>query len=187
MTMIKIANNAFTYPMPVVLVGAVVNRRPNFLAVGWVSQVNHDPPMIAVALGKDHHTNPGIRASKAFSVNIPGVDLVAKTDYCGIISGKTADKSKLFTVFTGKVTGAPMIEECRLCVECRLVKIVKLVDSEVFIGKIAGVYAHRKCLRGGKPDVAKLDPLTLTMPGNDYRRIGASVGKAWSAGKKVKG
>ena len=36
---IKIDINAFVYPMPMVLVGATVENRPNFMAVGWVARV----------------------------------------------------------------------------------------------------------------------------------------------------
>ena len=187
MSKIEIDNNAFTYPMPMTLVGAMVGEHPNFLAVDWVTRVNYKPPMIAVALGKTHFTNPGIRATKAFSVNVPGVNLIEKTDHCGIVSGKNKDKSGLFTVFKGEVTGAPMIEECRLCMECRLVQTVDLPADEMFIGEIVGAYADADCLTDGKPDVKKIDPFTLTMPDNGYWRIGTNVGKAWSAGKNVKG
>jgi flavin reductase (DIM6/NTAB) family NADH-FMN oxidoreductase RutF len=42
---IRINANVFMYPMPVVLVGATVKGKPNFMAVGWVSRVNANPPM----------------------------------------------------------------------------------------------------------------------------------------------
>lgn len=187
MSKAKIDNNAFTYPMPMTLVGAMVGERPNFLAVAWVSRVNYKPPLVAVALGKSHHTNPGIRAAQAFSVNVPGVDLMEKTDYCGIVSGSKKDKSHLFTVFRGEVTGAPMIDECRLCVECRLVQTVDLAADDLYIGEIVGAYADESSLTDGKPDVTKIDPFILTMPDNAYWRIGACVGRAWSAGKRVEG
>ena len=51
MEKVKIENNAFVYPMPMVLVGAMVEYRANFMAVGWVARVNFNPLMIAVALG----------------------------------------------------------------------------------------------------------------------------------------
>ena len=187
MSKIKIDRNAFTYPMPMTLVGAMVGDRPNFLAVAWVTRVNYTPPMIAVALGKTHHTNPGIHAMKAFSVNVPGADLVEKTDYCGLVSGDRHDKARLFTVFKGELTGAPMIEECRVCMECRLVQTVVLPADELFIGEIVGAYVDDACLTDGKPDVQKIDPFTLTMPDNGYWRVGAKVGRAWRAGENLKG
>lgn len=187
MTRIAVGENAFVYPMPMVLVGTIVNDRANFMAVAWVTRVNFKPPMIAVALGKAHYTNTGIHASKSFSVNVPGIDLLEKTDYCGIISGRKEDKSPLFKVIDGKVTGTPMIEDCPLCMECRLVHIVDLPTNEVFIGEIVGAYADAECCSDGRPDIKKIRPFTLTMPDNQYWQIGAFAGKAWSIGKGLKG
>jgi flavin reductase (DIM6/NTAB) family NADH-FMN oxidoreductase RutF len=187
-TMGKIAidENAFTYPMPMVLVGTFVNERPNFMAAGWVTRVNFRPPMIAVALGKSHYTNGGIHASGAFSVNIPNIDLMEKVDYCGIVSGNQEDKSTLFKVIPGKTTGAPMIDDCPLCMECRLANILDLPTNEVFIGEIVGAYANAECCSDGKPDIRKIRPFTLTMPDNRYWEVGGNAGKAWSIGKNVK-
>lgn len=39
MEKVSIGSNAFLYPMPVVLVGALVDGKANFMAVGWVSRV----------------------------------------------------------------------------------------------------------------------------------------------------
>jgi flavin reductase (DIM6/NTAB) family NADH-FMN oxidoreductase RutF len=76
---IKIDNNAFIHPMPMTIVGSVVHGKSNFMALGWISRVNVKPPMIAIALGP-HHTNKGIEEHKVFSVNIPGIPLIEKTD-----------------------------------------------------------------------------------------------------------
>ncbi|BBO68723.1 hypothetical protein DSCA_26530 [Desulfosarcina alkanivorans] len=86
---------AFLYPMPMVIVGSVVEGKSNFMAVGWVSRVNFKPPLFAIALGP-HHTNKGIDENREFSINIPDVSLMEKTDYCGLVSGKQTDKSELF-------------------------------------------------------------------------------------------
>lgn len=178
--------NAFTYPMSMVVVGTLVNERPNFMAVGWVTRVNFRPPMIAVALGKTHYTNGGIHASRAFSVNVPGMDLLEKVDYCGIVSGRKEDKSTLFKVVTGGKTGTPMIDDCPLCMECKLVNVIDLPTNEVFIGEIVGAYADAACCSDGKPDLKKIRPFTLTMPDNQYWEVGANAGKAWSIGKNIK-
>ena len=183
---IAIDENAFTYPMSMVLVGTFVNKRPNFMAVGWVTRVNFRPPMIAVALGKIHHTNGGIHASGAFSVNIPNIDLMEKVDYCGIVSGRKIDKSSLFKVITGKTTGTPRIDDCPLCMEWKLINVLDLPTNEVFIGEIVGAYANAECCSDGKPDIKKIRPFTLTMPDNRYWEVGGNAGKAWSIGKKFK-
>jgi flavin reductase (DIM6/NTAB) family NADH-FMN oxidoreductase RutF len=53
---IKINNNVFVYPMPVTLLGANVEGKANFMALGWVSRVNANPPMIGVGVNKSHYT-----------------------------------------------------------------------------------------------------------------------------------
>jgi flavin reductase (DIM6/NTAB) family NADH-FMN oxidoreductase RutF len=186
MARITIDENAFTYPMPMVVVGSLVNNRPNFMAVGWVTRVNFKPPMIAIALGKSHQTNAGIHALGAFSINVPSIELIEKVDYCGIVSGRTEDKSSLFKVIKGKITGIPLIEDCPLCMECKLLNVVDLPTNEVFIGEIVGAYAETECCSDGKPDIIKIRPFTLTMPDNQYWEVGNNAGKAWRIGKNFK-
>jgi flavin reductase (DIM6/NTAB) family NADH-FMN oxidoreductase RutF len=185
MDKIKIESAAFLYPMPMTVIGAMVEGRANFLAAAWVSPVNFKPPMISVALGP-HFTNQGIDAGGAFSVNVPDVSLMEKTDYCGLVSGKKTDKSKTFDVFFGSLPGAPLIKECPLCIACRLHQTVKLSFNTLYIGEVMEVFSEERFLTDGKPDIQKINPFMLTMPDNRYWRVGELAGNAWSAGKKLK-
>jgi flavin reductase (DIM6/NTAB) family NADH-FMN oxidoreductase RutF len=180
----QIGNNFFI-PMPVVLVGTQVNGKDNFMAVGWCSRVNGNPPMIACGINNYHYTPEGIAGSKTFSINIPSSALLEKTDYCGLVSGEKVDKSKVFNVFYGSLKTAPMIRECPVTLECRLEQIVHLPTHSLCIGEIAGVYADGAVIRDGKPDFPAIDPLFLTMPDNRYWTIGKHAGDAWSAGKNL--
>jgi len=186
MEKIKIETNAYVYPMPMVLVGTTVGKRANFMAVAWVSRINSKPPMIGVALGKTHYTNAGIHENKSFSVNIPGMDLIEKVDYCGLVSGKNNDKSQLFDIFYGELPNTPMIRQCPLCLECRLVNPVDLPSNTLFIGEIIGTYTEERFLTDGKVDIRKIIPFTLSMPDNNYWGVGNNAGKAWSIGKNLK-
>jgi flavin reductase (DIM6/NTAB) family NADH-FMN oxidoreductase RutF len=172
-------------PMVVSILGTRYQDRPNFMALGWQCRANHQPPMLAIGVHASHATHAGIIECKCFSVNFPSVDLMELTDLAGIISGETWDKSGLFTVFTG-TTGAPMIEECPLCLECELVETVSLPTNTVFIGEIKDAFADESVLEKGNPNLAKLDPLLLTMPDNAYWKTGGSVGRAWKAGRALK-
>lgn len=185
MEKISINPNAFLYPMPMTLVGAMVDGKPNFLAVGWVARVNFQPPMIAISLGP-HYTNTGIEKEKAFSVNIPDVSLLEKTDYCGLVSGKKTDKSQVFDVFYGQSAAAPLIRECPLSMVCRLVDQVKLPSNTLYIGEIVEAFSEDRYLTDGKPDITKMRPFSLTMPDNGYWAVGDRLGDAWSIGKKQK-
>ena len=182
-----IGSNVYLYPMPVTLVGAMVEGRANFMAVGWVTRANARPPMLVVGLNKRHHTPAGIREIGTFSVNIPSADRVVETDYCGIVSGRKVDKSRLFEVFYGELGTAPMIAECPLCLECKLVDIHELPTNDLFIGEIVGAYTEDRYITEGRPDVRKMNPMVLTMPDNNYWAIGEHVAKAYSVGKKLEG
>lgn len=180
------SNNVFIPPMPVALVGAMVEGTPNFLAVGWITRVNYEPPMLAVGLSKRHHTVKGILETRTFSACFPGSDLEEITDYCGVVSGRDTDKSKLFELFYGEAETAPMITACRLNIECRLHQTVELPSHLLFIGEIVGVYGDERFLTNGRPDIKKIDPLLLTMPDNRYWTVGEPAGKAFSDGLAYK-
>lgn len=176
---------AFLYPMPMVLVGAVVEEKANFMAVAWVSRVNAKPPLFAVAIGP-HHTNRGIEENKQFSINIPDVSLIEKTDYCGLVSGGKTDKSNLFQVFFGELDQAPLIEECPVCMSCSLFDTVKLPSNTLYIGEPKEVFTEEKYMTNDKLDIKKVNPFTLTMPDNNYWSLGENLGKAWNIGKSLK-
>ncbi|RXE56388.1 flavin reductase [Methanoculleus taiwanensis] len=184
MDKIQIGLNFFI-PMPVVLVGTQVNGKANFMTVGWCSRANANPPMILCGIGNHHYTPRGIAETETFSVNIPSSALMEKTDYCGLVSGDATDKSGVFDIFYGSLKTAPMIRECPVNLECRLVQAVPLPTNTIFIGEIAGAYADASVMQDGKPDFPAIDPLLLTMPDNRYRRLGEPAGDAWSAGRDL--
>lgn len=184
MSKILTSTNAFI-PMPVALIGTRDRHKPNFMTLGWLTRVNNTPPMIAVSINKSHYTAGLIKENRAFSVNIPGREVLEKVDYCGLVSGEDKDKSALFKIFYGSQNTAPMIEECPLCLECKLIDTLALPTNYLFVGEIVAAYANKECVEGGLVDLEKVAPLTLTMPDCQYRSLGQPVGKAWSDGKKL--
>lgn len=184
MAKIQIKSNVFL-PMPVVLVGADVDGRPNFMAAGWVTRVNLDPALVAVSLSADHHTAKGIGQNGGFSLCFPSRDLVEKTDYCGLVSGKDVDKSGVFEVTYGTLPGVPMASECPFCVECRLVQTVELGGDNIYIGEMVAAYADEDKLVQGAPDVKKMGLFFLTMPDNKYWVLGEEIADAYSVGEAL--
>ena len=193
MTKNKIDPGAYLFPLPVVLIGANVNGKPNFEALAYVGIVEYKPPLIAISSYETHYTNRGIKENNTFSVNTPSAEMVQVTDYCGIISGTETDKSEVFDVFYGELKTAPMITQAPLNLECKVVKTIKiteLVDTEksheLFIGEIIGAYADEYYLTNDKPDILKLKPFILSQTEGNYRKIGESIGKAFTIGKNYK-
>ena len=186
MDKIKIDSSAaFLYPMPIVLVGSVVEGRANFMAVGWVLRVNYNPPLLGISLGP-RHTSKGIDENREFSINIPDISLIEKTDYCGIVSGRKTDKSEVFNLFYGELDKAPLIKECPVCISCSIYDAVKLPDHTLYIGQPKEVFTEEKYMTDNKLDIKKINPFTFTMPDNQYWSVGENLGKAWNIGKNLK-
>ena len=186
MPKITIEKSAFCLPWTQTLLGTHVNSKANFMALDWLTRVNYQPAMLGICVNKGHASNAAIRVTGEFSVNIPTVDMVAVTDYCGIVSAAKTDKLKLFEIFYGELKTAPMISECPLNIECKLVQTVDLPTNTLFIGEIANIYSEEKYLENGKPDVKKVRPFLLTMPDNRFWSVGEQVGNAWKDGVKYK-
>lgn len=177
------------YPTPALLIGANVDGKPNFMTAAWAGIANSEPPMISVAIRHIRHTLKGIKQNMTFSANIPSTDLVMETDYCGIIPGTKADKAKdcKFKVFYGKLESAPLIEQCPVNLECKVVHMLDLGTHLLVIGKIEETYVSDSCLTNDRPDVTKIKPLIFTMsPTRQYQALGEVVAKAFSIGKELK-
>ncbi|MFH1676471.1 MAG: flavin reductase family protein [bacterium] len=184
MDKINLGARHFLYPQPAVLAGANVNGKPNYLTIAWSGIMQASPALIYVSIRKQRYTLPGIEENKSFSVNVPSAEQVVQVDYCGIRSGHKIDKSEIFTTFYGKLENAPMIEECPINMECRLVKTIDFEGTHMIcVGEIVATYADEKYLTNGEPDVSKVNPLIFTTDGK-YWAFGEEVGKAFEIGKE---
>jgi flavin reductase (DIM6/NTAB) family NADH-FMN oxidoreductase RutF len=187
MNKIELGNKGYFYPLPTVLVGANVKGKSNFLNISYCSLVNRIPAMISISLNRSHYTCEGIKQNKSFSVNIPSLKMLETTDYCGLVSGKDVDKSKLFNVFYGSLKTAPMIEECPINIECKVVQELDLGGSNlVIIGEIIQTYSEEKYITNNFPDLKKIDPILFSPFQCNYYSVGEKIGKAWHVGNTLK-
>jgi flavin reductase (DIM6/NTAB) family NADH-FMN oxidoreductase RutF len=172
------------YPLPTTLVGALVNGKPNFTTIAHVGIM--DLGSISLGMNKAHYINAGIKTNGVFSVNIPSVKMVKETDHCGLVSGKTNDKSAFFKTFYGKLKSAPMIEECTVNMECELIKTIDFPSHDVFVGRIATTYCDESVLTKGIVDFGKVQPILFVMNDRSYWKLGDKFAKAWDVGKELK-
>ena len=177
-----IQKELFCLPWTQTILGTHYEGRANFMALDWLTRVNFTPPMLGICVNISHASNAAIRSTSEFSVNIPSVDMIEITDYTGLVSGKTVDKSGLFDIYYGKLRFAPMISQCPISMECKVIQLVELPTNTFFIGEIVDIYSEDRFLTEGKPDVKKINPFLLTMPDNRYWSVGECIGKAWNAG-----
>jgi len=162
-------------PLPVVLVGAMANGRPNYLVIGYICPFNFGKH-IFFSLYKKRYTSIGIHENKTFSVNIPCENLLAETNICGSKSGRDVDKSKLFDIFYGELKTAPMIRECPITIECEVAEILDYDPNEGIIGKVIKSYADPEYLTDGKLDWRKVHPIIWATGGDfSYYRLGERI------------
>jgi flavin reductase (DIM6/NTAB) family NADH-FMN oxidoreductase RutF len=175
------------FPMPAVLVVGGTMEGADTLACAWINIVSSTPPTVVLGLRRSRRTLELIRGNGGdFSVNIPDTSLVAQVDYCGIVSGKTADKFAAtgLTLAPGAVGSAPVIDECPYNIECRTVREVEIGDYVIVFGEILECLAEERVLREGT-DIAEmdeLDPLVYIAGAREYRRLGSKVADAYSVG-----
>ncbi len=162
-------------PLPVALVGAKVDGKPNFLVIGYISPFNFGKH-IFFSLYKKRYTRIGIHESGTFSVNIPSESLLEQTGICGSKSGRDYDKSSIFETFYGKLETAPMIKECAINIECRVSEVLDYDPNEGIIGEVVQSYVNPDCLVEGKLDLSKVQPFVWATGGDfGYYTLGNRI------------
>ena len=189
MKKITLGAQTLVYPMPAFLIGANVAGKANFMTAAWSGIACSKPPMVSVALQHHRHTLKGIKENGTFSINVPSEDQVAETDYCGIVSGTRQDKAAdcNFNVFYGQLKTAPLIEQCPLNLECKVVHILNLGSHALIVGQIEETHVSEACVTDGLPDVDKLKPIIYSSGAQKrYHGLGAPLAKAFSVGQDFK-
>ncbi len=178
----QIGNALALYPTPLVVVGAMIEGKPNWVLVGHIGIIGHDRVMVSLA--KPHYTNQGIKASRALSINIVDEALLPKADYVGCVSGNEQDKSEVFPYKIGEA-GAPLIDAAPVSMSCTVEDVYETEGFESFICKIAATYAEGSVLTAeGKINYHTLKPVLFEMPTYEYLKTGDVIGKCKSFGKQ---
>jgi flavin reductase (DIM6/NTAB) family NADH-FMN oxidoreductase RutF len=126
-----------------VLVTAADGDNKNIATVAWHMPVSSEPPLIGVALAKEHYTSELILVSEEFTINIPNWAIMEKAIYCGSVSGRNEnkfEKTGLTPEASVKLVESPRIKECIGNIECDLYETIDVGDHYLFIGQV--VYAE---------------------------------------------
>ncbi len=186
MEKVKFGPDNLIYPMPAVLVGSLVDNKPNFITIAWSGIACSNPPMITIGLRPARYTLKGITEKKVFSVNVPSLKLVKQVDFCGIFSGYKTDKSEVFKVFYGENKNIPLIEECPVNMECKVVHTKELGTHILIVGEIIETHVSKDCITDDMPDVEKINPIIYATHQRYYYGLGKRNEKAYSIGKEYK-
>jgi flavin reductase (DIM6/NTAB) family NADH-FMN oxidoreductase RutF len=177
------------FPTPVWVVGSYDQQdKPNIMTIAWGGVCCSKPPCLTISLRKATYSYGCITSRKAFTVNVSTERDIVLADYCGIASGKTADKFATtgLTPVKSTLVDAPYIQEFALTAECRLVQTVELGLHTMFIGEILDIKADQDVLGpDGLPDLDKLRPVAFGPVIRTYHGLGEYLGPAFSIGQHV--
>jgi flavin reductase (DIM6/NTAB) family NADH-FMN oxidoreductase RutF len=138
------------HPMHTVLVSCKGKRgKPNIITLAWAMPTSIKPPLVAISVRPERHSYALIEKTKEFVVNIPTMDIVHATLFCGRKSGKNHDKFKEtgLTPLPARKVKTPIIKECVAHLECKLHSQFTTGDHTIFIGKIIEAYADKEAFK----------------------------------------
>lgn len=174
-------------PVPVVMISCEApGFHPNIITIAWAGTICSDPPMSSVSIRPERYSHEIICRSKEFVVNIPSRELLKATDYCGIVSGREADKfAKMgLTATSGKIVKAPLIMEAPVNIECRVKEIIPLGSHDLFMAEIVYVQVSEHVFeKKERMDLNEIKPFVYGYGG--YYAVGEQIGSHGFSNKEI--
>lgn len=178
--MAKVVKSPFVAlrPVPTVLVSCGHGERANIITIAWTAILCSNPPQVGIGVQPSRHSHGLIREAGEFVINIPGEELLDEVEYCGFVSGRDEDKfaGHGLTPIPGTAIQTPIIAECPINLECKLVHTLPLGSHDLFVGEVVAVQLSEEVLDDqGRVDNGKLKPILFT--GDGYWGLGSFLGR----------
>lgn len=107
---------------------------PNAMAIGWGHiGILWGRPSFTILVRPSRYTFNNIEDTNQFAVCVPTDDMKEKTLHCGSVSGRDHDKFTEcnFSRIDAESIDVPLIEECQIFYECRVVHKTDMVDAHL--------------------------------------------------------
>ncbi|MCD7736173.1 MAG: flavin reductase family protein [Lachnospiraceae bacterium] len=137
------------YPLPAVMVScARPDERANIITVAWTGTICTNPAMVSVSIKPERYSYHIIRETGEFAVNLTTKDLAWAADYCGVRSGREADKFQetRLTAEPAAHVQAPLIAESPVNIECRVKEVLELGSHHMFVSEVLSVDVDERYL-----------------------------------------
>ncbi|MCD7933537.1 MAG: flavin reductase family protein [Tannerellaceae bacterium] len=176
------------YPLPAVMISC--GSKPeeyNIITASWVGTICTNPPMCYISIRPERHSYPVLVKNMEFVINLTTETLAYQTDWCGVNSGKDHNKFAAMGLTPGKssIVSAPTIEECPLCIECRVKEVLALGSHDMFIADVVNVQADDQYLDPGTGAFDMQRAGLLAYSHGKYYSLGEIIGTfGWSVKKK---
>lgn len=165
------------YPLPPVLVSCAYGDRTNIITLAWAGVACSEPPIISLGIRPERYSYDIIKQSGEFVVNIPRASQVELVDFCGNVSGREVDKFARcgFTALPGSSVAAPLLAECPVNLECRVVQVLPLGSHDLFLGEVVSVHYAEQYVADQRFDPYAADALVYGF--GRYYRLGEVLGR----------
>jgi flavin reductase (DIM6/NTAB) family NADH-FMN oxidoreductase RutF len=174
------------YPTPAALVTSVdKDGKPNIITLGEVAMVSLHPTRVSAGMRPATYSNGLIKASGEFVVNFPTADMVKEVDFCGTRSGRSVDKfaETGLTPEPAIHVKPPLIKECPVNLECKVIGVLSLGSHDLFIGDVLVMHAEEEILLDGS--TGRVDPSKgLIFAMNEYWSFGERIETGWFTARK---
>ena len=139
---------ALLAPVPPVMVTCGDMECSNIITVAWTGLINTHPPRLSIAIRPTRHSYGMIKERGEFAVNLTPACLIKECDYCGIYTGAKVDKFEKTGLHKApaSVVACPIIEECPLALECRVIDILPQGTHDLFLAEVVAVDADESIL-----------------------------------------
>ncbi|MGH9922353.1 MAG: flavin reductase family protein [Nitrososphaerales archaeon] len=121
------------------LITSTGRNGPNVMAAEWTLHISYDPMLIAVFIHKGEATYENIMQTREFGVNMSTDQQTNLVNISGGYSKKEIDKlglGNLFKLYRAHYIKAPMIKDCIINAECKVVKRYNIGDHTAVIGEV---------------------------------------------------
>lgn len=177
------------FPTPVVMVSCGgAGDAPNIITIAWTGIVCSEPPVASISIRPGRHSHGLVKKSGEFVVNIPREEQLRALDYCGVASGRDVDKFRELglTPVTGSEVAAPLIRECPVNLECRVIDVKSLGTHDLFLGEIVAVHMDEEVMNDkGIIDIARLRPIAYCPQASQYWGLREAIGTyGFTGGRK---
>ncbi len=177
----KVEPGTHLYPTPAVMVSCAseFERRPNIIAIAWTGVLASSPPTIGVGVTPARHSHRLIADSGEFVINLPRTDQVDLLDYCGVVSGRDEDKfsaCSLTPTPADVLRWAPLIAECPVNLECRVIRRLPLGSHEYFVGEVVRTHVSEEWVDDRGRLVLPAEQLFAYSRGR-YHQLGKRLGR----------
>ena len=168
------------YPSPAGLVTSISeDGKPNIITLGEIFNISiASPVIVGIAIHKHRYSHTLISTTREYVVNCPTAAMVEIVDKVGSVSGRSIDKFAAFhlTPVSADVVKPPLIEECPMNIECKVIGIQEIGDHDLFLGEVVAVHIIEQALdNNARVIVDRLAPLCYLH--SEYWALGEFLGR----------